>query len=54
MMNLSKTKNANNKVDELYKIWLGKRDLFQLFPDEILAEAEQIRDIQGLYELLDE
>jgi hypothetical protein len=28
-------KNAKHEFDVLYKIWLRKRDLFQLFPDEM-------------------
>ena len=29
--NFTKIKNANNRVDELYNIWLGVRDDFRTF-----------------------
>lgn len=35
------------------KFWLGKRDLFQTFPDEILTDDEQVRDIHEVRQLLD-
>jgi len=37
-----------------YLSWLGKRDLFQLFPDEVLTDDEQIRYIHEIRRLLDE
>ena len=34
--------------------WLGRRDLFQTFSDEILTDEQQIRDIHEIRQLIDE
>ena len=34
--------------------WLGMRDLFQTFPDELITDEDQVRDIQEIRQLLDE
>ncbi len=47
-------KSVNYIVDAKYKKWLGKRDLFQTFPDELLAEEEQIRDNRDIRQVLGE
>jgi len=33
-------------------VWLGKRDLSQAFPDEIITNEEQLRDIREIRQLL--
>ena len=49
--NTKENKIANNKVDDLYNIWLGRRDIFQLFEND---EPNLQQDIQDIRELLDE
>lgn len=58
MTNQTNKKAPNNRGEEelelaLRSIWLGKRDLFQTFPDETLTDEEQINDINTIRKLFD-
>jgi hypothetical protein len=48
---LNQNKNANNNVDVMYKIWLGRWFVVQTFEGD---EAELLQDIREIRELLTE
>ena len=53
---MKKTPNGalNNECRYSYNTWLGMRDLFQTFSDELITDEDQVCDIQEIRQLLKE
>jgi hypothetical protein len=49
-----KCREKSRHSTSVNKIWLGKRDLFQLFPDEIDEVDNLESDVQEICQLLEE